>query len=143
MATVAVGLGQFQRFLSCDIGTGLHTCYLGMKSETEVSQPFPTLCNHIDCSLPDFSVHGIFQARVPQWVVISFSKGFSQPRDGTWVSCIAGRHFTLWATREALGKGLHNDFILKIDRGVDTMEKQIHKNTSWKKHGMFQNFFKT
>ena len=74
MATVAVGLGQFQRFLSCDIGTGLYTCYLGMKSETEVSQPFATLCNHMDCRLPDFSVHGILQARVPRL-------SFLSPRD--------------------------------------------------------------
>ena len=47
------------------------------------------------------SVHGIFQARVLGWVVISFSRGSSWPRDWTWVSCIAGRHFTIWATREA------------------------------------------
>ena len=65
------------------------------KSETEVAQSFPTVCSHMDCSLPGFSVHGIFQARVPEWVAISFSKGFSQPRDGTRVSRIAGRGFTL------------------------------------------------
>ena len=71
------------------------------KSETEVAQSFPTVCSHMDCSLPGFSVHGIFQARVPEWVAISFSKGFSQPRDGTRVSRIAGRGFTLWTTKEA------------------------------------------
>ena len=70
MATVAMGLGQFQKFLSRDIGTGLHTCYLGMKSETEVSNSFLTLCYHMECSPPGFSIHGIFQARVPQWVAI-------------------------------------------------------------------------
>ena len=53
------------------------------------------------CSLPGSSVLGIFQARVLEWVVISFSRGSSQPRDQTQVSCIAGRHFTVWATREA------------------------------------------
>ena len=46
------------------------------------------------------SVHGIFQARVLEWVAISFSRGSSQPRDRTWVSPIVGRHFTIWATRE-------------------------------------------
>ena len=46
--------------------------------------------------------HGILQARVLEWVAIPFSRGSSQPRDWTWVSCIAGRFFTSWATREAL-----------------------------------------
>ena len=52
-------------------------------------------------SLPGSYVHGILQARILEWVAISFSKGFPQPRDRTWVSCIAGRCFILWATREA------------------------------------------
>ena len=54
-------------------------------------------------SLPGSSVHGIFQARVLEWVSISLSRGSSQPRDWTQVSRIAGRHFTIWATRELLG----------------------------------------
>ena len=53
------------------------------------------------CSSQGFSVHGIFQARVLAWVAISFSRGSSWPRDGIRVSPIAGRHFTIWATREA------------------------------------------
>ena len=56
----------------------------------------PTLCDPVDCSPPGSSVHGIFQARVLEWVAISFSKGSSQCRDWNWVSCIAGRCFTLW-----------------------------------------------
>ena len=44
--------------------------------------------------------HGIFQARVLEWVPISFSRGSSWPRDWTQVSCIAGRCFTIWDTRE-------------------------------------------
>jgi len=44
----------------------------------------------MDCSPPGFSVHGILQARIPEWVVIPFSRGSSQPRDQTQVSCIAG-----------------------------------------------------
>ena len=55
-----------------------------------------------DCSPPGSSVHEISQARILEWVAISFSRGSSQPRDQTWVSCIAGRFFTVWATREAL-----------------------------------------
>ena len=46
------------------------------------------------------SVHGIPQARILQWVAISFSRGSSWPRDWTWVSHIVGRLFTDWVTRE-------------------------------------------
>ena len=53
------------------------------------------------CMIPGSSVHGIFQARLLEWVAISFSRGSSQPRDQTQVSRIAGRGFTIWATREA------------------------------------------
>ena len=56
-------------------------------------------CDPIDCSPPASSVHGILQTRILEWVAISFSRGSSQPRDKTWVSCIAGRLFTDWATR--------------------------------------------
>ena len=54
----------------------------------------------MDWSLPGSSVHGIFQARVLEQVAISSSRRSSQPRDWTRVSCIVGRHFTIWATRE-------------------------------------------
>ena len=53
------------------------------------------------CKLPGSFIHGVFQARVLEWVAISFSRGSSWPRDRGWVSRIAGRHFTVWATREA------------------------------------------
>ena len=53
----------------------------------------------MDCSLPGSSVHGISQARVLEWVAISFSRGSPQPRDQTQVSRITGRCFTLWVTR--------------------------------------------
>ena len=68
------------------------------ESESEVDQLCPTLCDPMDCSLPDSSVHGIFQARVLEWIAISSSRGSSQPRDQTQVSHIAGRFFTIWAT---------------------------------------------
>ena len=57
--------------------------------------------NPVDYSLPGTSIRGILQARILEWVAISFSRGSSQPRDRTRVSCNAGRHFTLWATKEA------------------------------------------
>ena len=43
---------------------------------------------------PGSSVHGIFQVRILEWVAISFSRGSSQPRDWTWVSCLVGGFFT-------------------------------------------------
>ena len=64
-------------------------------SESEAAQSCPTLCDRIDCSLPGSSVHEIFQARVLEWVAISFSRGSSQPRGQTRVSCIASRRFTI------------------------------------------------
>ena len=65
-----------------------------------VAQSCPTLCDPTDCSLPGFSVHGIFQAIVLEWIAISFSKGSSQPRAQTQVSRIVDRRFTVRATRE-------------------------------------------
>ena len=47
----------------------------------------------MDCSLPGFSLHGILQARIPEWVAISFSRGSSQPRDQTNTSCLEGEFF--------------------------------------------------
>ena len=144
---------------SKDTGVGCHFLLQCVKveSESEVSQSCPTLSDTMDCNLPGSSTHGIFQARVLEWVAIAFSnkviryhkrqnlsclkyrewnwqcsaqlfvtpwtvasvrgifqarvlewaaipfsRGSSRPRDQTEVSCIADRHFTIWATREAL-----------------------------------------
>ena len=63
-------------------------------------QSCPTLCNPVGCSPPGSSVHGISQARILEWVAISFSKGSSQPGNWTHISCIVGRRFfTTWAIR--------------------------------------------
>ena len=51
----------------------------GIHSESEVAQSCPTLCDTMDCSLPGSSVHGIFQARVPEWVAVSFSGDLPNP----------------------------------------------------------------
>ena len=61
----------------------------------EVAQLCPTLCDPMDCNLPGSSVHGIFQARVLEWVAISFSRGSFWLRDWTQVSHIAGRLYRL------------------------------------------------
>ena len=63
----------------------------------KVAQSCPALCNPMD-----YTVHGLLQARILEWVAIPFSRGSSQPRDWIQVSCTAGRFFTSWATREVL-----------------------------------------
>ena len=73
-----------------------------VKSEIEVAQWCLILCDPMDCSLPGSSLHGILQARVLEWVTVSFSTGSSRPRDRTRVSCIVDRCLTIWATRGAL-----------------------------------------
>ena len=64
------------------------------------SQSCPTLCGPLHCSPPGSSVRSISQARILEWVAISFSRESSQPRDRTQVSCIASRFFTRWAIRK-------------------------------------------
>ena len=66
-----------------------------------VAQSSSTLCDPMDCSpQPPLSM-GVLQARIVEWVAMPSSRGSSQPRDWTQVSHIAGRFFTIWATREA------------------------------------------
>ena len=60
----------------------------------------PTPLDPMVCSPPGFSVHGILQARILEWVAVSFSRRSSQLRDWTQVSHIAGRVFTIWADRD-------------------------------------------
>ena len=61
-----------------------------------VTKSCPTLCNPMGCSPPGFSLHGIAQARTPEWVSISFSRGSSRPSDQTSVSCIGRRILHRW-----------------------------------------------
>ena len=63
------------------------------KVKVTVTQSRPALCDPMD-----YSVHGILQARIQEWVAFAFSRGSSQPRDRTQVSHIVGRFFTTWAT---------------------------------------------
>ena len=67
-----------------------------------VAQSCLTLCNPMNYSPPDFSVPRFLQARILEWVAISFTRGSSQPRDPTWVSRIADSFFTVWATVSSL-----------------------------------------
>ena len=63
-----------------------------------VIQSCPNLCNPMD-----YTVHEILQPRILEWIALPFSRRSSQPRDRTQVSCIVGKFFTSWATREAQG----------------------------------------
>ena len=76
--------------------------YWWWKHPSTVVQLCLTLCDPMDYNLPGSSICRIFQARTLEWVAISFSRRSSQPRGWTWVSCIAGRFFTIWATRKVL-----------------------------------------
>ena len=69
----------------------------GCEKWSEVAQWCPTLCDPMHYSLSGSSIHGIFQARVLEWIAISFSRGSSRPRNRPRVSPIAGRHFIVWA----------------------------------------------
>ena len=70
-----------------------------------VAQSCLTLCDPMDCSPPGSSVHGILQARILEWVAIPFSRVSSQCRGWNrfpMSPALAGRFFTIWATREVL-----------------------------------------
>ena len=77
----------------------------------------------MDCSLPGSSLHGILQARVLEWVAISFSRGSSQSRDRTRVYHIPGRRFNLWATREAPQKWDRWTYFQSRNRDTDVKDK--------------------
>ena len=79
----------------CNAGNYFDTRLLIRKVKVLVAQSCPTLCDPMDCSPPGSSVHWILQARTLDWVPIPFSRESSQPRDGTWVHCIAVRFFTI------------------------------------------------
>ena len=68
---------------------------LKLEVEVLVTHSHPTLCDLMDYSPPGSSVHGILQARILEWVAFPFSRGYSQPRDQTRVSGIAGGFFTV------------------------------------------------
>jgi len=94
-------LQSLQRLFTCVISTA---CGL-------VAKLCPTLCNPIDCSLPGFSVRGIFQIRTLEWVAISCSRGSSWTRDHTHIFCIGRQILYCWATREAL-RGIQKSQVL-------------------------------
>ena len=71
-----------------------NSAFVELKQPSVHAQLHLTLWDPMHCSLSGSSVHGILQARILEWVAISFSRGSSLPSDRTRVSCIAGRLFT-------------------------------------------------
>ena len=108
--TVSLGVNSFQFHAPSLIESLLRGRYI-LKPVSKLSRGFSesasrsvmsNSCDPMDRSLPGSSVHGISQARILEWVAISFSGESSQLRDQTWVSCTAGRFFTVWTTRDRL-----------------------------------------
>ena len=95
---------------------------------------YPTLCDPMD-----YTVHGILQASILEWVAYPFSRGSSRPRNWARVSCIAGRFFTSWANREALRSRLNNaeeqisDLEYRIME-ITQLEQQKDKFKKWKQY---------
>ena len=77
--------------------TAYYTAVESVKLKVLVTQSCLTLCDPIDCCPPVYSVHGILQARIPEWVAIPFSSRSSQPRDRTQVSCVVCQVLYIWA----------------------------------------------
>ena len=90
-------LSVFGCFFFCWVVDPLKNLFLKWTVKAKVAQSCPTLCDPID-----YTVHGILQARILEWVVVPFSRGSSQPGDQTQAPCTAGGFFTSWATRKAL-----------------------------------------
>ena len=85
-------------FLHSSKGVNLYPSACGHAKSFQLC---PAFCVPMGCRPPGSSVHGILQAGIVEWVAMPFSRGSSQPRVWIWASCIIGRFFTVWATREA------------------------------------------
>ena len=93
----------------------------------------------MDCSLPGSSLHGLFQERKLEWVAISFSRRSSWPRDWTRVSCIVGRRFTVWATRE-VHLGLYQLHPLVGPSTITTLVQAVYLSSKWLKQPVNSSF---
>ena len=89
-------------------------------SEVKVAQSCPTLCDPMD-----YTVHGILQARILEWVAFPFSRGSSQLQDRTQVYCIAGRFFPSWTTREAKKQKKQKKKKKKKKKETDTQIQEV------------------
>ena len=86
-------------YMHIGISITMYECvYIYVRVKVLVTQL--CLCDPMDCSPPGSSICGILQAGILEWIAMPFSKGCSQPRDQTWVSHMAGKFFSIWATRK-------------------------------------------
>ena len=122
-----------------DLGFARNDCFLGQPSilpqifrilninsmndwmKVKVTQSCLTLCDPLD-----YTVHGILQARILKWIAFPFSRGSSQPRDRSQVSCIAGRFFINWAMHSQIA----NLFIYHLRQVRNYMKKKVKNNAS-------------
>ena len=105
-----------------------------VKVRVLVAQSCLTLCDPMRCSPPGSSVHGILQARILEWVATSSSRRSSGPRIRIQVSCIVGRFFTVWATREVpymyMNRSAMQETIVWYLGQKDPLEKNLATHSS-------------
>ena len=97
------------------VGVAMRTCMRAKSLQSSL-----TLCDPVDYSLPGSSVHGFSKQEYCCGLPCPPSRGSSRPRDRTWVSCIAGRFFTIWATREAPCRAITPIKFLSRDHSLNT-----------------------
>ena len=107
-----LSLWEFSVYHLCWFFTSYRHCW---RFKVKVTQSCPTLCNS-----SDYTVHGILQTRILEWVAIPFFSGSSQPSDWTHVPCTAGRCFTSWATRKP--------------RTLEWVAYRFSSGSSWPRH---------
>ena len=100
----------------------------GGKWKSEVAHSCPTLCNTMDCSLPDSFVNGIFQAKYWSGLPFSSPGDLFQSREWTRVSGIAGRLLSIWASREALATLF---ILLPIRADLQDSASPSHTDALW------------
>ena len=99
--------------------------WISVCMHAQVLQLCPTLCNPMNCSPPGSLVHGIFQARILEWVTMPSSRGSSWPRDQThisWISCIAGQFFAI----EPPGKPKLDPYLMPYSKANSTLNKLLN-----------------
>ena len=86
----------------------------------------------MDCSPPGSSVHGILHTRILEWFAVLFSRGSSQPRDWTQVFHIAGKFFTVWATRALVCiYGSRASLLAQMVKNLPTMQNTWVQSLGW------------
>ena len=99
-----------------------------------VSRSVVSICDLMGFSPLGFSVHEILQAIILEWITIPFSRGSSRFRDWIQVSCIAGRFFTIWATRETQSEHETHTLIHEIQTLIQAALKYfLRLIVNWRK----------